>query len=101
MFINDCIEGIIKLMNSDHCEPINLGTDDSISINRLVNVISIIAGYNVKIKHVKGPQGVRSRSSSNLKIKSVLNWEPTFSLERGLEITYEWIEDQVRKELFK
>jgi nucleoside-diphosphate-sugar epimerase len=96
-YIRDCIEGIYRLMNSDFAEPLNLGQDRMVSINQLADIIASIAGINVTKKYVSGPQGVRGRNSDNEKLREVLNWEPTVSLEDGLAITYAWIEDQVAK----
>lgn len=96
-FINDCVEGIWKLMRSDHNQPLNLGQDRMISINELVHLIADIAGVPVKVRHVPGPQGVRGRNSDNTKLREVLGWEPQISLEEGLAHTYSWIEAEVAK----
>ena len=95
-YIEDCIEGIYKLMNSDFREPLNLGQDRMISINELADIIARIAGVNIKRKHIDGPQGVRGRNSDNTLLRETLNWEPQVSLESGLALTYKWIESQVR-----
>ena len=98
MFIDDCIEGILKIARSPTVrKPINLGTSRLISINQLVTMVAKIAGVEPKVVHVDGPQGVRGRNSDNTMIRELFDWEPLFPLERGLEITYGWIEDQVRK----
>jgi GDP-D-mannose 3', 5'-epimerase len=98
-YIADCVEGIYKLMLSDWHEPINLGQDRMVSINELAEIISGIAEYRVRKKHVDGPQGVRGRNSDNTLLRAVLKWEPRVSLEEGLAVTYRWIEDQVRVQL--
>lgn len=98
-YIDDCVEGIYKLMRSDFREPINLGQDRMISINELAELIADIAGITVEKKHIDGPQGVRGRNSNNDLLKETLNWEPEISLEKGLKITYEWIESEVEKSL--
>jgi nucleoside-diphosphate-sugar epimerase len=98
-YISDCVEGIFKLMRSDWYNPINLGQDRMVTINELADMISDIAGYKVRKKHVPGPQGVRGRNSDNTLLRQVLNWEPQVSLEEGLRITYHWIEAQVAKQL--
>lgn len=98
-YINDCLEGIYRLMRSDFAEPINLGQDRMISINGLADVIAEIAGIEVAKKHIDGPQGVRGRNSDNNLLRETLGWEPEISLEEGLKITYEWIEAEVRKSL--
>jgi len=98
-YIDDCITGIYKLMQSDYQEPLNLGQDRLVTINQLVDIVASIAGIRVVKKHVPGPQGVRGRNSDNTRLRKVLNWEPGISLEEGLARTYSWIEDQVRGQL--
>jgi len=98
-YIADCVEGIYRLMRSDHHEPLNLGQDRMISINELADIVAGIAGIEISKKHVDGPQGVRGRNSDNTMLREVLGWEPQLSLEDGLAITYRWIEDQVRADL--
>jgi GDP-D-mannose 3',5'-epimerase len=98
-YINDCVEGLYRLMKSDFHEPINLGQDRMVSINELADIIAKIAGIEVRKIHVEGPQGVRGRNSDNTLLREVLNWEPKISLEEGLEKTYSWIEEQVRLSL--
>ncbi len=95
-YISDCIEGIYRLMRSDHREPINLGQDRMVSINELADIIADIAGIEIVKKHIDGPQGVRGRNSDNSKLREVLGWEPSVSLEEGLALTYRWIEEQVK-----
>lgn len=98
-YIDDCIEGIYRLMRSDYSEPINLGQDRLISINELADMAADIAGIRIAKKHVPGPQGVRGRNSDNTRLRQVLKWEPRISLEEGMARTYEWIERQVRDRL--
>ncbi len=98
-YIADCVEGIFKLMSSDWHEPINLGQDRMVTINELADMICGIAGYKVRKKHVPGPQGVRGRNSDNTLLREVLRWEPEVSLEQGLQVTYQWIEEQVGVQL--
>jgi nucleoside-diphosphate-sugar epimerase len=98
-YIDDCVEGLYRLMLSDFHEPINLGQDRMVSINELADIIANIAGIKVDKIYVDGPQGVRGRNSDNTLLRKVLQWEPQISLEAGLEKTYHWIEDQVRKRL--
>ena len=95
-YVDDCVEGIYRLMRSDYREPLNLGQDRMVSINDLVEIIADIADVPVLPKHVAGPQGVRGRNSDNTRLREVLGWEPAISLEDGLTRTYAWIEDQVR-----
>ena len=86
-------------MESDYAEPLNLGQDRMVTINQLVDIVAHIAGVRVTKKHVPGPQGVRGRNSDNTRLRKVLSWEPTISLEEGLERTYSWIEEQARRRL--
>lgn len=96
-FIDDCVEGIYLLMQSDHREPLNLGRDRMVTINELANMIIKISGKeNITLKHVDGPQGVRGRNSDNSKLREVLQWEPKTPLEDGLVPTYRWIEKMVK-----
>jgi nucleoside-diphosphate-sugar epimerase len=96
-YIDDCVEGIYLLMQSDHREPLNLGRDRMVTINELANMIIDISGKtNVNLEHVEGPQGVRGRNSDNSKLREVLGWEPTTPLEEGLIPTYQWIEKMVQ-----
>lgn len=96
-YIDDCVEGLYRLMGSDHRDPINLGQDRMISINGLADLIADIAGIEITKRHVDGPQGVRGRNSDNSRLRDILGWEPQVSLEDGLAKTYYWIEEQVRK----
>jgi GDP-D-mannose 3',5'-epimerase len=96
MYVDDCVEGLVRLMASDYTEPLNLGTDRLITINGLVDLVSQIAGKRLVKRHdLSAPQGVRGRNSDNERLAKVLGWEPTISLETGLGITYKWIESQV------
>jgi nucleoside-diphosphate-sugar epimerase len=95
-YIDDCVEGIRRLMHSDHREPINLGQDRMLSIDELVDIVAEIAGKPVKKRYdLSKPQGVRGRNSDNTRLRQVLGWVPQVSLERGLERTYRWIHDQL------
>jgi GDP-D-mannose 3',5'-epimerase len=98
LYIEDCVEGIHRLMRSDCRDPLNLGTDRLITINGLVDVVSEIAGKTLVKRHnLTGPQGVRGRNSDNSRVNQVLGWEPTVSLEEGLGITYRWIDGQLSR----
>src|SRR4051795_3934795 len=95
-YIDDCIEGIYRLMQSDHRDPLNLGQDRLISINELVDIVAEIAGKRIrKVYNLTAPQGVRGRNSDNDRLRAVLGWQPTISLEEGLRRTYLWIETQL------
>jgi GDP-D-mannose 3', 5'-epimerase len=96
-YIDDCVEGIYRLMRSDFSEPLNLGQDRMVSINQLADIIAGSAGVSITKKYIDGPQGVRGRNSDNSKLREVLGWEPAISLEDGLDKTYKWIERQVRE----
>ena len=98
-YIDDCIEGLYKLMRSDFHEPLNLGQDRMVTINELADIVANIAGITIIKKHIDGPQGVRGRNSDNSLLREVLGWEPSISLEDGLATTYQWIEEQVREKL--
>jgi GDP-D-mannose 3', 5'-epimerase len=96
MYVDDCCEGLVRLMASDFAEPLNLGTDELVTINGLVDLISKIAGKTLTKKHnPSGPQGVRGRNSDNTLLNRVLGWEPAIKLAEGLKITYPWIAEQV------
>jgi GDP-D-mannose 3', 5'-epimerase len=95
MYIDDCLQGIQKIMNSDILEPINLGSSEAVSINQLVDMVEGIAGIHLKRNYdLTAPQGVNGRNSDNTLIKKYLNWEPCIPLQTGLEKTYAWIYDQ-------
>ena len=99
MYIDDCITGLDKLMESDFSDPINLGRSELVSINQLIDIISEIAGVEVEREHnLDAPQGVRGRSSDNSLILEKLNWEPEVDLKTGLVKTYSWIEEQIERE---
>jgi nucleoside-diphosphate-sugar epimerase len=97
--VDDCVEGIYRLMRSDYREPLNLGQDRMVSINELADMVAGAAGVSIEKKHVPGPQGVRGRNSDNTRLRQVLGWEPQISLEDGLKRTYDWIESQVKKKM--
>ena len=97
MYVDDCVEGLLRLMASDYRDPLNLGTDRLISINELVDLISEIAGKRLTKQHdLSKPQGVRGRNSDNNRLRQTLGWEPSVSLEEGLNVTYRWIENELR-----
>ena len=96
-YIDDCVEGIFRLMRSEYRAPLNLGQDRLISINELVDMVARIAGKRIgKRYNLSAPQGVRGRNSDNTRLRQVLGWEPSVSLEDGLAETYRWIAQQVR-----
>jgi GDP-D-mannose 3', 5'-epimerase len=98
MYVDDCVEGLVRLMASDYSEPLNLGTDRLVTINELINLVSAVAGKKLQKRHdTSKPQGVRGRNSDNTLLNSVLGWEPSITLEDGLKTTYRWIEGELRK----
>jgi nucleoside-diphosphate-sugar epimerase len=97
-YIDDCVEGIYRLMRSDHAEPLNLGQDRCVSINQLVDIVARIAGKTIKKRYdLTKPQGVRGRNSDNTRLRQVLGWEPSVELEEGLSLTYRWIAGELEK----
>ena len=96
-YLDDCLKGLDLVMGGENKEPINLGRDELVSINELAKIVIKIAGVDLEIKHVEGPQGVRGRNSDNTKFKKLYGWAPEISLEEGMKKTYEWIEGQVRE----
>jgi nucleoside-diphosphate-sugar epimerase len=98
-YVDDCVEGVHRLMQSDYPEPLNLGQERLVSINELAQMIARIADWQGSLTHVPGPQGVRGRTSDNTRLREVLSWEPAISLEEGLRKTYEWVEHQVAVKL--
>lgn len=95
LYIDDCIEATRRLMNSTHLSPINIGSEEMVSINELVAIVSKISNKSIKIKHVDGPLGVRGRNSDNELIKKILDWDYKYTLEEGITETYLWIEKQI------
>ncbi|TMQ70431.1 MAG: NAD-dependent epimerase/dehydratase family protein, partial [Candidatus Eisenbacteria bacterium] len=92
MYIDDCVEGIHRLMHSEWGDPLNLGTDVLVTVDQLVDMVSKVAEKTLKKKHdLTKPQGVRGRNSDNSRLRKVLGWEPAVSLEKGLDTTYRWI----------
>src|SRR5207247_3922953 len=96
-YIYDCVEGLHRLMRSDYPEPLNIGQDRMISINELVDIVASLAHKTVRKNYdLTKPQGVRGRNSDNSRLRQVLGWEPSVSLEDGLKATYEWIAAELR-----
>lgn len=95
LYIDECIEGIRRLVESDFIGPVNIGSEEMVSINQLAEMIMQIAGKHLTIKHISGPLGVRGRNSDNRLIAEKLCWKPSRPLHEGLEKTYSWIQKQV------
>jgi nucleoside-diphosphate-sugar epimerase len=96
LYIDECIEGVRRLMESEFAGPVNIGSEEKVSINELVAMIQQVAGKHLSVIHVRGPEGVRGRNSDNRLISDRLNWSPSRPLVEGIAATYEWIEQQVR-----
>lgn len=95
LYIDDCLDAVRKLMESDFSGPVNIGSEEMISINNLAKLVMDIADKDLSINNIKGPQGVRGRKSDNTLIEEKLNWQPKLTLRQGLEKTYDWISEQV------
>ena len=95
LYIDECLEGIRKLMDSEFSGPVNIGSEEMISINDLARMVIEISGKNLKINNIPGPEGVRGRNSDNNLIKETLNWEPEIPLKTGIEKTFHWIASQL------
>lgn len=97
MYVDDCVEGLIRIMASGYRDALNLGTDELVTIDQLVDLVSEVAGKRLTKRHnLKGPQGVRGRNSDNRLVRQVLGWEPSILLRRGLALTYPWIAQELR-----
>ena len=98
LYIDECLEGVLRLMRSDFLGPVNIGSEEMVTINRLAEMVMQIAGKKLSLRHVPGPEGVRGRNSDNRLIAEELGWKPGRPLAEGLRETYAWIEAQVGKE---
>ncbi|KAK4527376.1 hypothetical protein GAYE_SCF39G5298 [Galdieria yellowstonensis] len=98
-YIDDAVEGVIRLMESDFAEPLNIGSEEMISMNDMAKLIMSFENKDLKIKHIPGPEGVRGRNSNNELCRKVLGWEPKISLAEGLKRTYFWIKSQIEEEI--
>ncbi len=95
LYIDECLEGITRLMRSDFSGPVNIGSEEMVTINHLANLAAEAAGKRIHLKHIDGPLGVRGRNSDNRLIKEKLGWAPSQSLKSGIEKTYKWILEQI------
>lgn len=98
LYVDECVEGIRRLMESDFSGPVNIGSEEMISINDFAKLIAEISGKNITINNIKGPEGVRGRNSDNALIQEKLGWAPSHSLREGITKTYHWIAEQAAKE---
>jgi nucleoside-diphosphate-sugar epimerase len=96
LYIDECLEGVSRLMDSDFTGPVNIGSEEMVTINALAEMVMDIAGKRLTVKHIKGPLGVRGRNSDNRLIFEKLRWKPTQPLKDGLRSTYRWIEQQLK-----
>ncbi len=96
LYVDECIDGVLKLMESDFMEPVNIGSDEMVSINQLAEIAMAIAGKKLRLEHIDGPLGVRGRNSDNRLIEQKLGWKPTQPLRDGVQKTYQWINEQVK-----
>ena len=94
----ECVEGVIRLMQSDFSGPVNIGSDEMVTINQLVDIVCDIGEKTLEKKHIPGPLGVRGRNSDNRLIKEKLGWAPSKPLKEGLRETYEWIQNELKKD---
>jgi nucleoside-diphosphate-sugar epimerase len=95
LYIDECVEGVRRLMESDFSGPVNIGSDEMVTLNQLAELAMTVAGKRLRIRHVPGPLGVRGRNSDNRLIKEKLGWAPSAPLKKGLERTYAWVQSQV------
>ncbi len=96
LYIDECVEAVIRLMNSDFTGPVNIGSEEMISINDFAKMAIAISGKNLEIKNIAGPTGVRGRNSDNKLLSEKLNWEPSLPLLEGMKKTFTWIDEQVK-----
>lgn len=97
LYIDECLEAVRRLMASDFSGPVNIGSEEMISINDFARMVIGISGKKISIKNIPGPTGVRGRNSDNRLIKEKLDWEPSQSLQKGMELTYAWISERVKE----
>lgn len=99
LYVDECVEGTVRLMRSNWTGPVNIGSEEMVTINKLAEIIMEIGGKKLKTKHISGPQGVRGRNSDNALIKEKLGWTPEWPLRKGLESTYGWVKEQLEKSI--
>ena len=98
LYIDECIEGTLRLMRSDFCGPVNIGSEEMVTIDGLARMIMQVAGKTLTVSHIAGPTGVRGRNSDNRLIRDRIGWAPSRPLSDGLAVTYRWIEQQVDRQ---
>lgn len=97
-YIDDCVEGILRIMQSDYEKPLNLGSDHLISMNDFIRLVATFEDKNLAIKHIEGPQGVRGRNSDNTRIREILKWSPEIPLSVGMKVQYDYIKKEMLKD---
>ncbi|CAF1422333.1 unnamed protein product [Adineta ricciae] len=97
-YIDDCIEGVLRIMMSNYTQPLNLGSDEMFSINEICDIVAEVGGVSIHKKYISGPEGVRGRNSDNTRIQSILSWAPHITLKEGIRKTYAWIQGELDKE---
>lgn len=101
LYVDDCVEGVLRLMQSEHTGPFNIGSEEMVSINQFAEMIIGISGKQLSVNHIDGPIGVRGRNSDNRLVTSAIGWQPRISLYEGISKTYRWIEEQLLKYILK
>lgn len=99
LYIDECLEGVLRLMRSDFAGPVNIGSEEMVTINQLAEMAIGLSGKSLRIRNVQGPTGVRGRNSDNRLIGEKLGWQPTRPLREGLSVTFDWIRNQLRRSL--
>jgi len=97
-YIDDAVEGVLRLMRSDVTEPINMGSDEMVSMNEMASIVLGFGAGELPIKHIPGPEGVRGRNSDNTLCKEKLGWAPSIPIRDGLKLTYDWIKAEIEAE---
>ncbi len=97
LIVDECIDGTLRLLRSDFEGPLNIGSEEMVTINQLAQIVIDVSGKDLNVNHIHGPLGVRGRNSDNRLIQKMLGWAPTQSLEVGLMTTYSWIFSQVKR----
>ena len=98
MFVDECVEATYRLVQSDFTGPVNIGSEEMVSINELVDITAKVSGKKVEKNHIEGPLGVRGRNSNNDLIREKLGWDYSQPLEEGIRRTYKWIQAQIKLE---
>jgi nucleoside-diphosphate-sugar epimerase len=99
LYVDECVEGVIRFMNSDFCGPVNIGSEEMISINDLALMVIGISKKTLGINNIKGPEGVRGRNSDNNLFRKNIGWESTATLYDGISKTYQWVENRVQNSI--